>query len=156
VATFVAPWSGKLEVSYWIGRAFWGKGIATKALAALLGSVKTRPLYARAARDNIASIRVLEKCGFMNAGYDRGFANARGEEIDEVVFELRAQAPGFVTLDRVTDLSDGAREEVRALSLAVYPPEQVADWPGQQVEWSLPEWCVRVRGEDETLTSYVG
>lgn len=94
VVTFVAPWSGKLEVSYWIGREFWGKGIATKALSELLGSLKTRPLYARAAKDNIASIRVLEKCGFTISGNDKGFANARGEEVEEVVLELRAKAPG--------------------------------------------------------------
>ena len=89
VSTFVAPWSGKLEVSYWIGREFWGKGIATQALAAFLSAVKTRPLYARAAKDNIASIRVLQKCGFAISGCERGFANARGEEVEEVVLELR-------------------------------------------------------------------
>ena len=55
--------------------------------------MKTRPLYARAAKDNIASLRVLEKCGFTIAGYARGFANARGEEVEEVVLELRAEAP---------------------------------------------------------------
>ena len=93
VAAFVAPWSGKLEVTYWIGREFWGQGIATAALSALLRVVKLRPLYARAAKDNIASLRVLEKCGFTIAGYERGFANARGEEIEEVVLELRAEAP---------------------------------------------------------------
>src|SRR5829696_9254215 len=93
VSAFVAPWSGELEVTYWIGREFWGQGIATKALAALLSAVKTRPLYARAAKDNIASLRVLEKCGFTIAGYERGFGNARGEEVEEVVLELRAEAP---------------------------------------------------------------
>ena len=93
VSAFVAPWSGKLEVTYWIGREFWGQGIATAALSALLRAVKPRPLYARAAKDNIASLRVLEKCGFTIAGYERGFANARGEEVEEVVLELRAEAP---------------------------------------------------------------
>src|SRR6516165_10659580 len=93
VAAFVAPWSGKLEVTYWIGREFWGQGIATAALSALLRAVKPRPLYARAAKDNIASLRVLEKCGFTIVGYERGFANARGEEVEEVVLELRAEAP---------------------------------------------------------------
>jgi RimJ/RimL family protein N-acetyltransferase len=92
IGAFVAPWSGKLEVSYWIGREFWGKGIATKALAVFLSAVKARPLYARAAKDNIASLRVLEKCGFTITGYERGFANARGEEVEEVVLELRAEA----------------------------------------------------------------
>src|SRR5262249_42960003 len=93
IGAFVAPWSGKLEVTYWIGREFWGKGIATKALAVFLSGVKIRPLYARAAKDNIASLRVLEKCGFTIAGYERGFANARGEEGEEVVLGLRAEAP---------------------------------------------------------------
>jgi GNAT superfamily N-acetyltransferase len=61
-----------------------------------------------------------------------------------------------VTLDRVADLSDTDRAEVRSLSLAVYPPEQWADWPGRHVEWAAPEWCVRVRGEGGALASYVG
>src|SRR6516164_5828371 len=91
IGAFVAPWSGKLEVTYWIGREFWGKGIATKALAVFLSAVKVRPLYARAAKDNFASLRVLEKCGFTITGYERGFACARGEEIEEVVLELRAE-----------------------------------------------------------------
>lgn len=80
---------GQPEVTYWIGKEYWGKGIATRALPEFLSQLKTRPLYARAAKDNIASIRVLEKCGFTISGYDRGFANARGEEIEEVILELR-------------------------------------------------------------------
>jgi RimJ/RimL family protein N-acetyltransferase len=93
IGAFVAPWSGRLEVTYWIGREFWGKGIATRALAVFLRAVKARPLYARAAKDNIGSLRVLEKCGFTITGYERGFANARGEEVEEVVLELTAEAP---------------------------------------------------------------
>ena len=79
---------GKPEVTYWIGREFWGKGIATKALAEFLGHVPVRPLYARAAKDNVASIRVLTKCGFCVTGEERGFANAQGAEIQELVLEL--------------------------------------------------------------------
>ena len=82
---------GEREVSYWIGRGYWGKGIATRALAEFLSVVTERPLFARAAKDNVASIRVLEKCGFTVSGEDRGFANARGEEIEEYVFRLDAQ-----------------------------------------------------------------
>jgi RimJ/RimL family protein N-acetyltransferase len=82
------------EVSYWIGKDHWGKGIATQALALLLDEVTERPLRARAARDNVASLRVLEKCGFRVVGEDRGFANARGEEVDELVLELRAKPEG--------------------------------------------------------------
>ena len=94
VLCFVAPWSGQREVSYWIGRDHWGRGLATRALAAFVGGLAGRPLYARAAADNAASIRVLEKCGFVLIGRDRGFANARGAEIEEVVLELRAGGTG--------------------------------------------------------------
>lgn len=76
------------EVTYWIGREHWGRGAATAALRKLLALVPDRPLHARAAADNGGSIRVLEKCGFVVTGHDRGFANARGEEIDEVVLTL--------------------------------------------------------------------
>jgi RimJ/RimL family protein N-acetyltransferase len=149
-------WFGKPEVCYWIGREYWGKGVATEALSKLLGQVKARPLYARVAKDNLASLRVLEKCGFAISGEDRGFSNARAEEVEEYLLELGENAAGVATLDRVADLSDTDREGVRSLSLAVYPPEQFADWPGRDVEWSTPEWCVRVRGEQDTLLSYVG
>lgn len=79
---------GKPEVTYWIGKEYWGKGIATKALSEFLDYLKTRPLYARAAKDNIASIRVLEKCGFTISGEDKGFSNARGEEVEEFILKL--------------------------------------------------------------------
>lgn len=76
------------EVTYWIGREYWGRGAATAALRELLGLVPERPLHARAAADNGGSIRVLEKCGFVVTDHERGFANARDEEIDEVVLTL--------------------------------------------------------------------
>lgn len=78
----------KPEVSYWLGKPYWGKGIATRALATFLLHIKVRPLYARAAKDNHASLRVLEKCGFARIGEGKGFANARGEEIEEFILRL--------------------------------------------------------------------
>ncbi|MGB0388444.1 MAG: GNAT family N-acetyltransferase [Ardenticatenaceae bacterium] len=84
-------WFGEPEVSYWIGKESWGKGIATAALTAFLSVVTTRPLYGRAVKDNIASIRVLQKCGFTISGYDKGFANARGAEVEEVILKLRGE-----------------------------------------------------------------
>ncbi|MFF7197942.1 GNAT family N-acetyltransferase [Streptomyces sp. NPDC088197] len=78
------------EVTYWIGREFWGRGAATAALRQLLAVAPERPLHARAAADNPGSIRVLRKCGFHPTGTDRGFANARGEDIDEVLLTLPA------------------------------------------------------------------
>jgi RimJ/RimL family protein N-acetyltransferase len=77
-----------LEVTYWLGREFWGKGIATKALAMFLKAQPERPCYARVARDNRASHRVLEKCGFLIVAGARGFAEARQEEIEEFVLQL--------------------------------------------------------------------
>ena len=79
---------GEREVSYWLGKDFWGKGIATRALSEFLSELEERPLHARVAKDNIASIRVLEKCSFVISGHDQGFANARGEEIEEVIMIL--------------------------------------------------------------------
>ena len=80
--------SGEPEVTYWIGREYWGRGVATQALRALLGDLEPRPLYARVAEDNAASIRVLQKCGFRISGRDKGFANARGEETEELILTL--------------------------------------------------------------------
>lgn len=76
------------EISYWIGREFWAKGIATSALREFLTELDQRPLYGRAAADNIGSIRVLEKCCFVPIGRDAGFAQARGEEVEELIFRL--------------------------------------------------------------------
>ena len=79
---------GEAEISYSVGREFWGKGIATAGLQAFIKELDIRPLHARAAFDNLGSIRVLEKCGFKKTGTDRYFANARGEEIEEIIFAL--------------------------------------------------------------------
>jgi len=77
------------EVTYWLGRSYWGRGVATSALAAFISHiVKTRPLYGRAVKDNIGSLRVLEKCGFQRIGEGKGFANARGAETEEFVLKL--------------------------------------------------------------------
>jgi RimJ/RimL family protein N-acetyltransferase len=67
VAGNVGSWEqdGKRLVGYWIGREHWGRGIATRALTEFLAHDLTRPLHAWVAVDNPASIRVLEKCGFL-------------------------------------------------------------------------------------------
>jgi RimJ/RimL family protein N-acetyltransferase len=81
---------GKPEVSYWIGKEYWGKGVATRALAEFLGQVQARPMYARVVKDNIGSLRVLQKCGFTICGEGKGFAFARGEEVEEIILRLEA------------------------------------------------------------------
>ncbi|MFJ8159840.1 GNAT family N-acetyltransferase [Streptomyces sp. NPDC096136] len=88
VGVFGPP--GEREVTFWIGRAYWGRGAATAALRALLAAVPDRPLHARAAADNGGSLRVLHACGFAVSRTERGFANARGEEIDELLLTLPA------------------------------------------------------------------
>ena len=76
------------EVTYWVGRTHWGKGIASAALQLLLAETAGRPVYARAASDNVASLRVLEKAGFRCVGVNRDFARGRGEEIEETILRL--------------------------------------------------------------------
>ena len=63
---------GRREVGYWVGKEYWGRGIATRALGLFLEIETTRPIYAGAAKSNPASIKVLEKCGFrhMEEGSD--------------------------------------------------------------------------------------
>lgn len=82
-------WDGEPELSYWLGREYWGKGIATHALAFFLELLLVRPLTARVARDNIASIRVLEKNGFELSGEGKWFSNARGIEVDELIYNRK-------------------------------------------------------------------
>lgn len=64
------PQDGRQLVGYWLGKAFWGKGLATQALAELIDELGTRPLHAYVAKTNVGSIRVLEKCGFVRSDED--------------------------------------------------------------------------------------
>lgn len=70
VAGNVVSWlqGGERLVGYWIGREHWGKGVASAALSAFLRQVALRPLVAHVSERNVASIRVLEKCGFRVTG----------------------------------------------------------------------------------------
>lgn len=76
------------EVGYWIGKSYWGKGVATAAVTAFLQHITARPIYARVAKDNLASIRVLEKCGFTLFGEGEGFSNARNQQVKELILIL--------------------------------------------------------------------
>ena len=81
---------GDAEITYWIDKKHWGKGVATTAVSLFLTFETTRPVYARTAFDNIGSQKVLEKAGFIKVGTDKGFANARGKEIEEFIYKLKA------------------------------------------------------------------
>jgi RimJ/RimL family protein N-acetyltransferase len=79
---------GDAEITYWIDKHFWGKGVTTTALKNFLTIENMRPIFGRVAFDNYGSQRVLEKCGFVKIGKDKGFANARGREIEEFIYKL--------------------------------------------------------------------
>lgn len=79
---------GENELTYWIDKQYWGKGIATITLKKFLIIENSRPIFGRTAFDNFGSQKVLIKCGFVKVGADKGFANARHKEIDEYIFKL--------------------------------------------------------------------
>lgn len=81
---------GQSTIGYWLGKNFWGKGIATQALTLFLAHISTRPLYARVVKDNVGSIRVLEKNGFVRMGEDSGFSHSRNTDVEEWIMELGA------------------------------------------------------------------
>jgi RimJ/RimL family protein N-acetyltransferase len=75
---------GERSVGYWIGRSYWGRGYATRALADLLAVVPGRPVHVRVAEHNVASLRVLAKCGFSIVGEERH----DGAPVKEIVMRL--------------------------------------------------------------------
>jgi RimJ/RimL family protein N-acetyltransferase len=79
---------GHTEITYWIDRSVWGRGVASQALALFLDMVPVRPLYARAASDNVGSLTVLQRAGFTIIGTDTGYANARNADIEETILRL--------------------------------------------------------------------
>ena len=77
------------HVGYWIDRAYWGMGIASRALHLLLREVAKRPLVAAAATSNGASLRVLQKCGFVVERVRLSPASDRFPECEEAILVLR-------------------------------------------------------------------
>ena len=73
---------GQREVGYRIGREYWGKGVATRALTLFLDVERRRPLYGWVAAHNIGSQRVLEKCGFTVIGKEHD------DDVDGIIFML--------------------------------------------------------------------
>ena len=79
--------SGKRLVGYWVGKDFWGMGIATRALSKFVAGIKARPPHAYVAKHNLGSIRVLEKCGFTLSGEGKAPSSIGGEAV-EILFTL--------------------------------------------------------------------
>ena len=83
VAGNIGCWvqDGPRLVGYWVGKDFWGKGLATRALREFVDQIETRPLHAWVATTNVGSIRVLEKCGFVRVG-------SRTTDVEELLYQL--------------------------------------------------------------------
>jgi RimJ/RimL family protein N-acetyltransferase len=81
--------NGEDMIGYRIAREYWGKGIATRALELMLHLITHRPLYARAASENKASIRVLEKCGFIVVAREWSPGTERYLACEETLMVLR-------------------------------------------------------------------
>jgi RimJ/RimL family protein N-acetyltransferase len=92
VAGNIGSWQqdGQRLLGYWVGREYWGRGVATEALRLFVGQVSTRPLYAHVAVHNVGSIRVLEKAGFRRDRVQESTAPAPDDGIEEFIFVLDA------------------------------------------------------------------
>ena len=92
VAGNIGCWQqdGQHLLGYWVGREWWGRGVATQALALLVDEVSIRPLYAHVAVHNVGSIRVLGKCGFRRDRVQEAEAPASDDGIEEFIFVLNA------------------------------------------------------------------
>lgn len=90
VAGYVATFSQMdvPSVSYWFARRFWGMGLARQAIRLFLEQIADRPLYARVASGNAASLRVLATNGFNTIGSGNYFSAALGKDVEEVVLRL--------------------------------------------------------------------
>ena len=86
ISSFVV--NGETEITYWIDRSVWGQGVAGQALALFLEIVRVRPIHARAASDNVGSLKVLQRAGFRVIGTATSYANARRSEIEETILRL--------------------------------------------------------------------
>ena len=78
------------HVGYWIAREMWGKGVATRALAAFVQLLDDRPLHAYVAASNRGSIRVLERCGFRLAEHEPSQrpASTQLPQVEEYLYVL--------------------------------------------------------------------
>lgn len=146
--------NGLHHVGYWVGKEFWGWGIASRALKLLLEEVRTRPLHSRVAVSNIASIRVLEKCGFCEVRREWSPATERYIECKEVVMKLGdlemknlfANLPENAPLELVTVLVDSKSVRFeRIVSTGHNSPNNF--WYDQDEH----EWVIVLKGEAKLL-----
>lgn len=92
VAGNIGSWQddGQQLLGYWVGRQWWGRGVATRALTLMVDEVSIRPLYAHVVAHNLGSIRVLDKCGFRRDLVLEAKAPPADDGIEELIFVLNA------------------------------------------------------------------
>lgn len=93
VAGYIGSWTNadtrERLLCYWLGREFWGRGIASAAVSQFLRAESTRPLVACVVKHNVGSIRVLEKSGFTLTGED-ALTLPDGTPSEELIYVLSA------------------------------------------------------------------
>lgn len=96
VAGHIGCWAqdGQRLIGYWLGKEYWGKGVATQMLSMFLRVVADRPLHAHVAKHNVASIRVLEKCGFTLCAKATGDLGEPADGIEELVYVIDTASVG--------------------------------------------------------------
>jgi RimJ/RimL family protein N-acetyltransferase len=97
VAGNIVQWidRGERKVGFWLGKEYWGRGIASAALSQFLAQVKARPLRAHVAKHNLGSLRVLQKSGFVISG-EAVFSGTDGEPNEEFILTLPARDQDMV------------------------------------------------------------
>jgi len=84
-----------VENGYWLGEALWGKGITTAAVRAVSGygfeALNLTRIFAVPFASSAASIRVLEKCGYIREGILRRSAIKDGIVLNQVLYALTDQ-----------------------------------------------------------------
>lgn len=81
------------EIGFWLGRAYWGKGIMTVVVPQMLvfafDNYPITRVYARVFGNNIASQRVIEKTGFTKEAILHKTIYKNGEFLDEHIYGYR-------------------------------------------------------------------
>jgi len=80
------------EVGYWLGEAFWNRGIMTAAVREFttyaFDSFDLLRIYAAVFSSNPASMRVLEKAGYTREGVLRRSVVKDGQVLDQVLYAV--------------------------------------------------------------------
>jgi ribosomal-protein-alanine N-acetyltransferase len=84
------------EMGYWLAEPFWGKGIMTQAVKSMtsyaIRNLKLHRIFAEPYSTNPASVRVLEKAGFICEGILRSNVFKDGNVLDQFLYSYVGKA----------------------------------------------------------------